>query len=106
MCFQKVLRKIRKTVDDTTGYTAQKEAASDDRRAQRVAATDLAAAAAKSAAETGVVGNRDDSSAINRRTKAKTRRSRGFKRNIFTSLLGDSGFGKSIKSALKLGQTS
>ncbi len=98
MCVQKAARKIRKTVDDTTGYTGRKEAASDARQNAREVA--------RAAAETGVVGDRNDNSEINRRTKAKSRRSRGFKRNIFTSLLGDSSFGKSIKSALKLGQTS
>ncbi len=90
MCFTQVARKVRKVVDDTTGHTARKEAA----------------AAAARAAETGIVGNRGDSGQISRRAKAKSRRSRGFRRNVFTSFLGDSSFGKNIKSALKLGQTS
>ncbi len=91
MCITNVARKVRKVVDDTTGHTDRKEAAS---------------AARKRATETGIVGVRGDNGEISRRAKAKTRRSRGFRRNIFTSLLGDASFGKNIKSALKLGQTS
>ncbi len=91
MCVTNIARKVRKVVDDTTGHTDRKEAASDARR---------------TAAETGTIGIRGDNGEISRRVKAKTRRSRGFRRNIFTSFLGDASFGKNIKSALKLGQTS
>ena len=94
MCFQQVARSVRKVVDDTTGHTARKQAASANRALQR------------RAAQTGLVGKRNDNRSVSRMAKAKTRRSRGFKRNIFTSLLGDTSFGKNIKSALKLGQTS
>jgi len=111
MCIQQVARTVRRVVDDASGHTARREAASDDRRTGRIAtasATTAASAAEANAKrlrdQTGVV-SRKDNGEINRRTKAKSRRSRGFQSNIFTSLLGDSSFGKSIKSAAKLGQT-
>ncbi len=94
MCFQQAARSVRKVVDDTTGHTARKETASANRAARR------------QATQTGLIGNRGNNSVISRMAKAKSRRSRGSKSNIFTSLLGDSSFGKNIKSALKLGQTS
>lgn len=94
MCFQQAARSVRKVVDDTIGHTGRKETASANR------------AARKQATQTGLVGHRGKNSSVSRMAKAKSRRSRGFKRNIFTSLLGDSSFGKNIRSALKLGQTS